>query len=147
MIKQILKLIGRFIAVLFSGTVVSLTASGILDIHYFFIRLKNTSGLPSLQQWLIAGLVIGLIIGIAKSLQILKRSKQPKDIKVIILLVLRLLITTSLVTGVFLATWNYYVFDYFRLKDAGPVALTVGLILALWDLSKTMTNNMVTEKS
>ena len=73
MIKQILKLIGRFIAVLFSGTVVSLTASGILDIHYFFIRLKNTSGLPSLQQWLIAGLVIGLIIGIAKSLQIFNR--------------------------------------------------------------------------
>ncbi|MBK7996130.1 MAG: hypothetical protein IPK14_22960 [Blastocatellia bacterium] len=101
MIKQTLKLIGRFIAVLFSGTVVSLTASGLLDIHYFFIRLRNTSGLPSLQQWLVAGLVIGLIIGIVKSLRILKRSKQAKDIKVIVLLTLRLLITASLVTGVF----------------------------------------------
>lgn len=139
MIKQILKSIGRFISILLLGTVISLMASGVLDIHYFFIRLRNTSGLSSLKSWLISGIVAAIVISIVLSVLALKNTSQPKDIKLISLVFLRFLISGISIVAITLTIWNYYKFDYFRLKDAGPVALTVGLILAMWDLSSHIT--------
>jgi hypothetical protein len=139
MLKEIIKAIGRFISMLLLGTVVSLMASGVLDIHYFFIRLRNTSGLDSLKSWLISGIVIGIIVAIVINVLALKNTSQPKDAKLFSLIFLRFVIAATTVTAITLTIWNYYKFDYFRLKDAGPVALAVGLIWAMWDLSSHIT--------
>ncbi len=141
-IKTILKSFGRFISTLLLGTIISLMASSLLDIHYFFVRLKYTSGLDSLQKWLIGGVIAGISFGIVSSTMKLKRSLQPKNFQLFVLVFLRFLITAASTTTIVLAVWNYYKFDYFRLKDAGPMALTVGVILGLWDLSSHISSHI-----
>lgn len=141
MIKNILKSLGRFISLLLLGMVISLIASSLLDIHYFFVRLRYTSGVDSLKSWLIGGLMIGVLVGAISSVLVLKRSLQPKTFQLISLVFLRFLIIALSVDAISLTIWNYYKFDYFRLKDAGPMAIAVGLILGLWDLSSHISSH------
>ncbi|MBI4853394.1 MAG: hypothetical protein HY819_16495 [Acidobacteria bacterium] len=110
-------------------------ASSLADIHYFFIRLRYTSGLDSLKQWLVGGIILGVLAGIISSVVLLKHNQQRKNFQLFSLIFLRFLITLASTSAIVLAIWNYYKFDYFRLKDAGPIAITVGVILSLWDLA------------
>lgn len=134
-IKTIIKSFGRFLGILLMGMVISLMASSLADIHYFFIRLRYTSGLDSLKQWLVGGIILGVLAGIISSVVLLKHNQQRKNFQLFSLIFLRFLITLASTSAIVLAIWNYYKFDYFRLKDAGPIAITVGVILSLWDLA------------
>lgn len=132
-IKTITKSIGRFTSIFLMGMATSLTASSLMDIYYFFIQLKYTSGLNSLKLWLIGGTLLGIILAVISNVLSLRTYKQPKDIKLLSILLLRSLLTIILTMVFVLMIWNYYKFDYFRLKDAGPTGLLTGLIFGFID--------------
>jgi hypothetical protein len=141
-IKIIAKSVGRFLSMFFLGLAMSLTASSLMDIYYFFVRLKYSSGQDSLRLWLIGGVVLGILLGIGTSILAIKRTLQPQNLQLYTLIFLRFLATVLLTIGFVLMFWNYYKFDYFRLKDAGPTGLMVGLMVALWDLSSKISTHL-----
>lgn len=124
-----IKTIGRFFRVLGFGFVASLIGIVMMAIYYGFIRYGNISGLAELQKVAVVVAIVGLIIGIATQAKRLRTKTASPAIAII-----RILATTTIFIFVSIMIWYYFRVEYFRLKDDGPQALIVGLVLALCDL-------------
>lgn len=118
------------------GLTASLIASAFLEINYFFkYQPGNEIVNNSFRNWLIAGSVSGLLIGGIASYLSLRNSTRSKDFSQLGMTILRAVILFFSTISLSATVWFFYTIDYFPLKDRGPLALLIGAILSLWDLS------------
>jgi hypothetical protein len=118
----------KLIKTFFIGFATSLMASACMNIYYFYFRSRINSGAASL----ITCAIIGFIVGAILSLLLNRNRLADKSLRNGMLM--RALLTGIIITGISTTVWYYYNVEYFRLKDDGPLALTVALILLAWEL-------------
>ena len=131
---SLIRTVLRYILITIIGMSASLMASAIFEIIIIYSRYGYENRIRDMSVWIIVSGVLGILIGILFNMIIQRRSISQRETKSITLALVRTTIIILSLIGIFVTIWYYYSVDYFRLRDAGPISLIVGLIFGLWDL-------------
>jgi hypothetical protein len=144
MLITFIKGIARYLLIYFIGILASLIACANMDIFYIYTRSANDERLAEAKYWVLTGILIGIITGIVFNLWV--RALVFNNIRSILSLLAKIVIITISTTSLSAMVWYYVTIDYIKLKDFGPVALTIGFILAMWDLLIRLPHSFTGEK-
>ncbi|MEW6736045.1 MAG: hypothetical protein AB1489_32425, partial [Acidobacteriota bacterium] len=95
-----------------------------------------------LKSWTIVSAIIGILAGIAINFLSISMKSLKGNIPLLLLGLAKSIIIALTITGLSIAFWYYSHLDYTRLKDTGPLALLLGLTIALWELLSRITQNI-----